>query len=110
MTFTGDTWWLYVIALHKYYFLSANTQLTYLTLWRITNQMKNNREKEIEGLHQKKPDNWKAGVFYSNPDDARIIVPKRNPTLGWTLNFSNKRTIWALVAIVVIVLVYSLLF
>jgi len=72
--------------------------------------MKNKTEQEIEGLHQKKPDNWKAGVFYSNQDDARIIVPKKNPALGWTLNFSDKRTIWALVAIVVIVVAYSLLF
>ncbi|MBS4057675.1 MAG: hypothetical protein KKD74_13685 [Bacteroidetes bacterium] len=72
--------------------------------------MKSNTEKEIEGLHQKKPDNWKAGVFYSNPDDARIIVPKRNPALGWTLNFTDRRTIWALLAIVVIVVAYSLLF
>jgi uncharacterized membrane protein len=32
---------------------------------------------------------WKWGVFYFNPNDSRIIVPKRIEWLGWTLNFAQ---------------------
>jgi uncharacterized membrane protein len=35
------------------------------------------------------PDNYKWGIFYYNPSDPRIILPKRNMYLGWTLNFAN---------------------
>jgi uncharacterized membrane protein len=35
------------------------------------------------------PTNYKWGVFYFNPKDARIVVPKRSKIMGWTLNFAN---------------------
>lgn len=35
------------------------------------------------------PDNYILGLFYFNSRDPRIILPKRNPYLGWTLNFAN---------------------
>ena len=35
------------------------------------------------------PDNWKFGIFYYNPGDKRLFLPKRNPALGYTLNFGN---------------------
>jgi uncharacterized membrane protein len=35
------------------------------------------------------PDNWKWGIFYFNKMDKRIFPPKRNPSLGWTVNFAN---------------------
>jgi uncharacterized membrane protein len=35
------------------------------------------------------PDNYKWGIFYYNPSDPRILLPKRNMYLGWTLNFAN---------------------
>lgn len=34
-------------------------------------------------------DNYKYGLFYCNPSDKRIIVPKMNRYMGYTLNFSN---------------------
>lgn len=34
------------------------------------------------------PANWR-GVFYYNPKDSRIRVPKQDPMRGWTLNFAN---------------------
>jgi len=34
-------------------------------------------------------EHWKLGVFYFNPDDARLFVPKRQPGFGWTLNHAN---------------------
>ena len=37
----------------------------------------------------KEPNNYKWGVFYFNPDDPRLFVPKRIIGTGWTLNFAN---------------------
>ena len=35
------------------------------------------------------PENWKLGIFYFNPHDQRLFLPKRNPAFGITINFSN---------------------
>ena len=35
------------------------------------------------------PAHWKLGVFYFCRADPRILVPKRIPGLGWTLNFAR---------------------
>lgn len=35
------------------------------------------------------PENWKWGIFYFNKRDYRLIVPKRNPIMGWTFNFAH---------------------
>ena len=33
------------------------------------------------------PTNWRWGLFYYNPDDPRVVVPKRFSKLGgWTFN------------------------
>ena len=38
---------------------------------------------------QNESDYWVWGIFYFNPDDSRIIVPKRIEWLGWTLNYAQ---------------------
>jgi uncharacterized membrane protein len=38
---------------------------------------------------EKNPEHYKWGIFYFNPEDTRIIVPKRAQWMGWTLNFAN---------------------
>jgi uncharacterized membrane protein len=43
------------------------------------------------------------GVFYVNKNDPRVIVPKRNPGLGMTLNFGNPVTYLVLLSIVLII-------
>lgn len=43
--------------------------------------------------------NWKWGVFYFNKEDKRLLPPKRNKLLGWTVNFANP---WSLVVFVVL--------
>ncbi|MCK4922213.1 MAG: hypothetical protein KAS71_14270 [Bacteroidales bacterium] len=48
-------------------------------------------EKEIIDSMSKNPDNWE-GVFYVNRKDPRIIVPKINPSFGWTLNLGHETT------------------
>jgi uncharacterized membrane protein len=50
--------------------------------------MKSKAGKEMENLMNKNPNNWK-GIFYFNRRDHRLIVPKQDPSLGWTLNFAS---------------------
>ena len=33
------------------------------------------------------PEHYKWGLFYFNPDDPRVILPKRAQWMGWTMNF-----------------------
>lgn len=35
---------------------------------------------------------WKWGLFYYNPEDKRIIVDKKNPNNGSTLNFAHPKS------------------
>jgi len=35
------------------------------------------------------PTNYKFGIFYFNKKDGRVVLPKYNKMLGWTLNFAN---------------------
>jgi uncharacterized membrane protein len=49
------------------------------------------------------PDNYKWGIVYFNPKDNRIIVPKRNPYMGLTLNFANPYTYLVIVLLIAVV-------
>jgi uncharacterized membrane protein len=42
---------------------------------------------------------WRGGLFYINPEDHALVVPRRYG-LGWTLNFGNPRAAMLLVAVV----------
>ncbi len=44
--------------------------------------------------HWANPENW--GTVYHCPEDPRVIVPKRQPGMGWTLNFAHPLGIPAL--------------
>ena len=44
-------------------------------------------------------DKWK-GVFYSNPDDPAVLVPKRYG-IGYTLNFGNPWS-WVVLALILL--------
>ena len=70
--------------------------------------MKKKVEKEIIDSMSKNPNNWK-GVFYVNSKDPRIIVPKINPSFGWTLNFGHRTTYIGIVVIVLIIVAYQVL-
>lgn len=48
---------------------------------------------------QNEPSNWKWNIFYFNSNDKRVLVPKRIPILGWTLNFANPYSGLILIAI-----------
>lgn len=63
--------------------------------------MKNRMDKLILDTMHKNPENWK-GPIYFNRKDYRIIVPKRNPAMGWTLNFASPYAYISLAAIIII--------
>lgn len=48
-----------------------------------------------EVIHEVKPNPWKLGIIYVNPDDPRLIVRQRTG-LGWTLNMARPAA-WAIV-------------
>lgn len=54
-------------------------------------------------LYERNPDNYKWGIFYFNPRDERMVVPKMNPGLGWTLNFARPSSVFLLIGIVAII-------
>ena len=47
------------------------------------------------------PGNWRWGWLgvYSSEQDSRLVVPKRNRIMGWTLNFAH-RSSWLWLAVV----------
>jgi len=58
------------------------------------------------------PDNlnvWKWGIFYFNPGDSRIFVPKRIASLGWTLNFARPGTYVLIPGFILFVLLIKVL-
>ena len=48
------------------------------------------------------PTYYKFGLLYYNPKDYRTVVPKRNKSLGWTLNFAKPITYFFLLLILLI--------
>jgi uncharacterized membrane protein len=51
---------------------------------------------------------WYGGIFYNNPDDPAVFVPKRYG-LGWTVNFGNPQSKLFLIAMLLLPLVIALL-
>jgi uncharacterized membrane protein len=59
---------------------------------------------------ESEPSYWKWGVLYFNPNDPRIIVPKRVEWLGWTLNFAQPVSIiitGGILALIILSMVYA---
>jgi uncharacterized membrane protein len=63
-------------------------------------------EKEILEAMTKDPGNWK-GVLYYNRKDRRILVPKLNPVMGWTLNFASPFAYLSLISIILILIAFE---
>jgi len=51
---------------------------------------------------------WYGGVFYNNPDDPDLFVPKRFG-LGWTMNFGHPQSKLVLIGLLVGILVLAIL-
>ena len=56
---------------------------------------------------QHDPSHYKLGIFYFNKNDKRIFPPKRNPALGWTINFANPYSVLTCLALIVAVYFFS---
>jgi uncharacterized membrane protein len=50
------------------------------------------------------PINYKWGIFYFNPKDSRVVVPKRIQAMGWTMNFGSIYTYLAILGIIMVIL------
>jgi len=53
------------------------------------------------------PDNYKWGIFYFNPKDPRIILPKRNLYMGFTLNFANPIAYLIIILVIAVGIFFS---
>ncbi|MEM8639571.1 MAG: hypothetical protein AAGG51_12260 [Cyanobacteria bacterium P01_G01_bin.54] len=45
------------------------------------------RQAQINEAEWHNPDNW--STIYFSKKDSRTVVPKQNPTQGWTINFGS---------------------
>ena len=70
--------------------------------------MKSKPDKQFLDTMSRDPGNWK-GPLYFNRKDPRLMVPKLNPSLGWTLNFASSAAYIAIIALVVVV-IFTLIF
>ena len=48
-------------------------------------------------------DYWYGGIFYYNPEDKRILVPKRIAWFGWTLNYARPSSIIIIAATIMFI-------
>jgi uncharacterized membrane protein len=71
--------------------------------------MNSKLESELNDSKSRNQSNWK-GFIYVNKEDQRLIVPKRIPTMGWTLNFANPYSYVILLAIIMIPIIITILF
>jgi uncharacterized membrane protein len=65
-------------------------------------------DKQFLDTMSRDPGYWK-GPFYFNRKDPRLLVPKLHPSLGWTLNFANRVSWIAIIALFGVVIVISIL-
>ncbi len=56
------------------------------------------------------PENYKWGIFYFNSKDPRMLVPKRNRMMGWTMNFANPYSYLIIIGIAVFAIFMSNLY
>lgn len=63
-------------------------------------------KKEMREHNHQDANNWK-GPFYVNSSDPRLMVPKYQPMMGWTLNFGNKYLYLLLITVVGIVVLFG---
>jgi len=70
------------------------------------NNFTRDEDEEVTGLTHRDDDMyWRGGLFYVNPEDHALVVPRRFG-LGWTLNFGNP---WAAMLLVAVVALAGLL-
>ena len=71
-------------------------------------EMKTKLYKEILDTTSKDPGNWKE-PFYYNRKDRLLLVPKLQPSMGWTFNFASPYAYITLTGIILIAIVSNYL-
>jgi len=69
--------------------------------------MKSKHDKNLLETMTNNLTNWKGG-FYFNKKDPRVMVPKINPMMGWTINFGNSKAYLVIVGLVAIIAIITL--
>ncbi|WP_269237737.1 DUF5808 domain-containing protein [Flavobacterium flavigenum] len=54
------------------------------------------------------PDNWVWGIFYYNPEDPRLYLPKKIKEFGWTINFANPNSAIVMLILISVILIFTL--
>lgn len=67
--------------------------------------MKPKVSKELKEKWHDDSKNWLLGFLYFNRMDPRVIVPKKNPFMGWTINFASIYSYLILVFIIGLVII-----
>jgi uncharacterized membrane protein len=57
-------------------------------------------QQELDNM-RRDPRNYKWGIFYFNRRDPRFILPKREPSLGFTVNFAHPLAYLVLLSILI---------
>lgn len=65
--------------------------------------MENNTQAALDAM-RKNPDNYKLGLFYFNPEDPRVILPKMYKWMGYTINFAKPLSY--LIVLIIVALIY----
>lgn len=51
------------------------------------------------------PKYWKgSSLIYYNPEDKRLLPPKKHPGMGWTVNFGNPYSVLLLISFLTVII------
>ena len=68
----------------------------------------NNPSEETKNRWHNDPDNWVWGIFYYNPQDPRLFIPKKIKEFGWTTNFANPNSAIVMLILISVLLIFIL--
>ncbi|WP_316633252.1 hypothetical protein [uncultured Flavobacterium sp.] len=51
------------------------------------------------------PNNWVWGIFYYNPQDKRLFPPKKIKEFGFTTNFANPHSVFAIIILLLTLII-----
>lgn len=65
----------------------------------------NEPSEEEKNNWQNDPKNWIWGIFYYNPKDKRLFPPKKIKEFGYTTNFANPNSVFALIFLLAVLII-----
>ena len=67
----------------------------------------NEPSEETKNEWHNNPNNWIWGIFYYNPKDKRLYVPKKIKEFGWTTNFANPNSVFIMLLLILVLLIFA---